>query len=132
MAVVTSSRGMGRTMGRTMGRVMLGWSAVALMAYACNPDPTSGGFAFRIVNDTASPVSVSYCDNASCSRVDWKETVMPRQALPTGTKAQGFDEWYQFRVASTGVVLGCKTVNFSKTQNDVVIPVTSGGACKVG
>ena len=127
MAIVTSSNGV----GRITGRIALGWVGVALMASACNPDPTSGGFTFQIVNDTANPVTVSYCDNASCSKVDWKETVMPRQSLPSNTKAEGFDEWYQFRVAPTGSLLGCKTVNFRKTQNDLVIPVTSGGPCKV-
>lgn len=118
--------------GRITVRIALAWGAVALMASACSPDPTSGGFTFQIVNDTANPVSVSYCDDARCSKVDWKETVMPRQSLSTNTKAEGFDEWYQFRVASTGALLGCKTVNFSKTQNDLVIPVTSGRPCKVG
>jgi hypothetical protein len=43
--------------------------------------------------------------------------------------AEGFDEWYRFRAASTGVLIGCLTVNFNKPQKDLTIPISTAGAC---
>lgn len=107
----------------------LSCSAAIIMLSACDPDLTSKGFTFQIVNDTASPVIVTYCDNARCSKADWTETVPAGKALPANSAAEGFDEWYQFRVATTGALLGCRTLNFSKVQAGFVTRVTSSTPC---
>jgi hypothetical protein len=104
---------------------------VVLALGACNPDPTSGGFSFAIENDTNGTVIVGYCDNASCSKRNWTETVEPGKTLPVSTAAEGFDEWHRFVDSRTHVVIGCKTLNFhNKRMRELVVRVSDAQCCR--
>ena len=122
-AIVTLSRSR-----RAIFWVLFG---VVLCAHlsACNPDPTSGGFTFNFRNDTDRGVLIRYCDNSRCSKVDWEERVAPSERLPANSAAEDFDEWYQFRDATTNDVIGCTTLHFKRPVRHLVIPISSSTAC---
>jgi hypothetical protein len=86
-------------------------------------------YGFDILNDTPQAVLVRYCDNQSCSRVDYEAKVASGDMYPANTAGEGFDEWYQFAVADTGIVVGCKTLNFRGREYNVVVRVSTATPC---
>jgi len=110
--------------------VVVGLVVALLGGSSCNLDPTANGFAFTILNDTDTAVTVRSCANHRCSKAYWRsKPILPHRTEPANTAAQGFDEWYQFIATDTNAVIGCITVNFRGKEKNVVIRMSSATAC---
>ena len=104
-------------------------AALAALALLGCVDPTDGVYGFDILNDTPQAVLVRYCDNQSCSRVDYEAKVASGDIYPANTAGEEFDEWYQFADADSGIVFGCKTLNFRGRKHNVIVRVSTATPC---
>ncbi len=123
---------------------LLGWNVVRLAEgkvsaseLACvDPTDPCNWSTYRVLNDTAAPVSLRECDDR-CQRVDRRleAVVVPSGAITDGEQVRavvGSREWWEVRSLS-GRLLGCMVLDGHPDKHDGdLVRVSSRAPCSSG
>ena len=103
----------------------------ALLATACNPDPTDPSL-YNVVsfrNDTAKPVVLVACASAACRNAAWRSEVKPGRVAAEQVSSQGVRERFMVRSKSGGVI-GCFDFRFrSRKRRPTRVAISQSSRC---
>jgi len=109
-----------------VGCLLLGVLVVALLCAGC--DPTEDTFAVTFRNDTSHDVELKQCD-VHCDSFHERDRLRVGGVVKVNTSSADTANWWVVSEVSGSSLLGCINLRFDHKIADLVIDVSTAGAC---